>query len=71
MVKILDINIPLIVGDDDYLIEDGENNSKIVIYEDESKDIWFKVSHPDGVARFYITRKMAREICATLLEITK
>ncbi|MBO7735215.1 MAG: hypothetical protein J6S67_21805 [Methanobrevibacter sp.] len=72
MVEILNIDIPLIVGDDDYLIEDERSNSKIVVSKDEDDtDIRVKVAHCDGVATAFITKKMAVELVDILEKVIK
>lgn len=66
MVKMKKYEYALIVGENDIFIEDDECLTKVNAYEDEDGDICFRVMTPDGIQRFSLKRKMAKELVEQL-----
>lgn len=66
MVKMKKYEYALIVGENDIFIEDDECLTKVNMYEDEDDDYCFRVMTPDGIQRFVLTRKMAKELVEQL-----
>ena len=68
--RIINHTIPIILGDEDIVIEDEKSSTSILILPEQSeRDIFIKVAHADGVTAFFITRKMAEELSEKLQEV--
>lgn len=66
MVKMKKYEYALIVNENDIFIEDDECLTKVNAYEDDDGDYCFRVMTPDGIQRFSLTRKMAKELVEKL-----
>ena len=66
MVKMKKYEYALIAGENDIFIEDDECLNKVNAYEDDDGDYCFRVITPDGIQKFSLTRKMAKELVEQL-----
>ena len=56
----------LIVFENDIFIEDDDCITKVNVYEDDHGDYFFRAITPDGIQRFSLTKKMAKELVEQL-----
>ena len=66
MVNMKKYEYALIVGENDIFIEEDECLTKVNAYEDDDGDYCFRVMTPDGIQRFSLTKKMAKEFVEQL-----
>ena len=66
MAKMKKYEYALIVGENDIFIEEDECFTKVNVYEDDDGDYCFRVITPDGIQRFSLTKKIAKELVEQL-----